>query len=228
MRAFIFFIAVCSISLNAQTFSIAKITSNTNGNPGPMKGIPGDLFASTVSFSNSSSSVIYVVVDRYKNDIPPYWAVCYCYIQCHSPREDSIMVEIQPFSTTDITLQFKTDSVNPGIAKEGFNVYQVGFESNIQDIQMTASTLNDVGIVERHYSNQISIYPNPSTSYVSIEVSENISDVKVFDISGNLKEVHDQIQSRNFTLNTQEYADGVYFIQAETEENMYVKRFIKN
>lgn len=229
MKRLLFIFFVWSFLAQSQSYSIHKIATNTNGTPGPMKGVPGDVFASTITFKNSSSSVIYVIVDRYKNDIPPYWAVCYCYIQCHSPREDSIMVEIQPFSTTDVTLQFKTDSVNPGIAKEGFTIYQVGFENNTEDVQMTASTLNDVGIFENQSGQHISIYPNPSYNTININLPyENISTLKVIDISGGIKEVHSQVNSSNATINTLDYPIGIYFVQIETERSTYTQRFIKN
>lgn len=230
MKKFLLSFAILlSICIDAQSYSITKISSNNNGNPGPMKGSPGDLFASTITFSNASSSVIYVVVNRYKNDIPPYWAVCYCYIQCHSPRQDSIAVEIQPFSTTDVTLQFKTDSVNPGIANEGFTIYEIGFQNNSQDLQMTASTLNDVGILEWQSNNNVLLYPNPTTNKLNAELgSEIISEIKIFDITGAVKEKQTQIKSATFTLSTENYTSGIYFMYVRTEKNTYVKRFIKN
>lgn len=229
MRFIIFCLIFCSFWVSAQNYSILKVSTKVNMTPGAMNGVPGDFFAATITFSNSSSSPIFLVVDRYKNDIPPYWAVCYCYIQCHSPRKDSIMVEIQPLSSTDITLQFKTDSVNPGIAREGFNIYQVGFESNVQDLQMTASTLIDVGVIENQSNQLISINPNPSADVINIDLPfENVLVIKVQNISGSIMEAYTMVNSGNFSLNILNYTKGIYFIQVETKKNTYVKRFIKN
>ena len=117
-----------------------KIATNVNGTPDIMKGVPGDLFAATITFSNSGASPIEVFIDRYKNDIPAYWGVCYCYIQCHNIHQDTLTIEVQPFSSTNVTLQFKTDSVNPGVANDSFKIYQIGFAGISQTLNLTATT----------------------------------------------------------------------------------------
>src|SRR5687768_6211185 len=116
------FLLPISLGLQAQTFTY-KTKDFRNGNEAPMQGNPGDLFMSTITFSNPGASTIYIFIDRYQKSVPPYWALCYCYIQCHSPTDDTVTVEVQPFSTTDISLQFKTDSVNPGICTAYFKMH---------------------------------------------------------------------------------------------------------
>ena len=200
-----------------------------NGNKGAMKGVPGDLFTAIVTFSNSSASTINVFIDRYKNNIPAYWGVCYCYIQCHSRSQDTLTIEIQPHSTTIVALLFKTDSVNPGIAYDSFKIYQIGFQSNSQNLDLTASTMNDVGILETKNSvSQLKMFPNPSSNEFTISIGEKISGIKMYDATGQLKLENRNISGNECKLEISSYPPGSYFIEVYSEKNKYVKNFIKN
>ncbi len=224
MRLFLLFLVI-SLGLNAQSYSY-KVVSFANGNPGPMKGVPSDLFMSTITFSNSSSSPIQVFVDRFQKNIPPYWAVCYCYIQCHSPADDTVTVNILPFSTTDVTLQFKTDSVNPGIALADFRMYQKGIPANTQTISMMATTMTDVGLREFTTAANVDIFPNPATSKVTVESTSEIKSVKVFALTGQLK-LQEQVGGNVIILDTDLLQPGIYFIEVTEKNSVSTHKFIK-
>jgi hypothetical protein len=222
----IVFLLFWSTLLSGQNYTF-KIKDLVNGNEGPLKGVPGDLFNCNITFSNSSSSTIYVVMNRYKNQLPSYWALCYCYIQCHSPAEDSILVEIQAHSTTMVSLQFKTDSVNPGVANASFHLYQTGFESNVQNLDKTASTINDVGIGRTALNHQLSLYPNPATDHVQLKLPETISEIEVRDIQGKSIMVEGEYDGTMFKMNTVNYVPGLYVIRVCTNKAIYNTYFLK-
>jgi hypothetical protein len=168
-------------------------------------------------------------MDRYKNDHPPYWAICYCYIMCHSPAEDSILIEVQPFSTTDVTVQFKTDSVNPGTAYNSFNIYQTGFETNIQKLHMTASTIkNSVGISKNSLVNNFKVYPNPTNDILNFSNEGSpIKGIRITDAIGAMKvsqEINDDINS----IDLSGFPQGIYFLEIVTNQQVYTIKIARN
>src|SRR5688572_15874070 len=184
MRSLFTLLILLATFASGQTFSY-KVSTMVNGDEGPMNGVPGDLFNGNVTFSNTGASDIQIVMNRFKNDHPPYWAICYCYIQCHSPKDDSIMIDLPPFSSTLVTLQFKTDSVNPGVAYNSFYLYQPGFESQVQELHMTASTMgSDAGIADKRQE-RLFLFPNPALTQVHFSSSAN-EHYQIYDAMGNV------------------------------------------
>ena len=225
----LFVVSFFTLSSQAQGYSISKVETNVNGNTGAMKGVPGDLFTALLTFSNSSASTINVFIDRYKNNIPAYWGVCYCYIQCHDRSQDTLTIEIQPNSTTIVSLLFKTDSVKSGVAYDSFKIYQIGFQSNPQNLDLTASTMSEVGIREnKNMISTLQLFPNPSSNEVTISVDEEISSLKVYDVLGQLKSEIKNVNSADYKLAISNYPQGSYFVEVYSEKNKYIKNFIKN
>jgi hypothetical protein len=225
MRQLLFFLLL-SGSVFSQSFSYSlKTFINGTGTEGPMKGVPGNLFTTMITFSNPSASKIFVVIDRYKNDHPDYWAICYCYFECHSPSKDSIMVGVEPFSSNFLVIQFKTDSVNPGIAFNSFNIFETGSENNAKKLHLTASTLNDVGISELSDNDFISFKPNPVSSAITIMATTGRA--KIVDPVGKLiKELIIEEFPQTFDLSA--LSSGIYFIEVEAQGRSTVKKFVKD
>jgi hypothetical protein len=193
-----------------------------------MRGIPGDRLAAMITFSNSSSSTIYLQIVRYSNIHPPYWAICYCYDICHSPAEDSLLVEVDPLSSKFAVVQFKTDSVNPGIAYNSFDVYQVGFESAISKIHLTASTELDVGLGERNDDEAVRLFPNPAENLLNITAGDHlaIQKVAVYDGLGALR-VATSVSDKNSVLDISELPPGIYSVRVATATSVSTRRLIK-
>ena len=224
----IFSLLFINFIVKAQTYTIDKIVSNTNGFTGPMTGVPGDLFSSTITFSNTSNNDIILFMNRYKNNIPPYWGDCYCYLNCHNVYQDTISVFIQPHATADVSIQFKTDSVNPGIAKVGFSVYQIGFQNNVQDIQMTASTINNVGLPQNTLQNAPMVFPNPTQNALNISSGESIQSIILYNMLGELQNEYKNIEAGTFNLNMAEFANGLYLLEVTSGQKTFTQNIIKN
>lgn len=70
---------------------------------------------------------------------------------------------------------------------------------------------------------QLSVYPNPVTSILTIETTAEIQSIQIFDVSGAL------IQSEtDTTFSVDALMKGVYFIHVNTSEGFVTKRFVKS
>ncbi len=208
------------LSSNSQTFTFSLP-------PNIMSGNPGDIFNADVTFSNTSVSLVTLRVIRFQRGLPPYWYSCYCYIQCHSYLDDSIDVVLQPFSTQTVTLQFRTDSVNPGAALSKFKVYQTGFQNNADIFQLYVSTGGPLEIrSEQAEAKNILLFPNPAseTIYFSLP-TETIHKIKIYDCLGRLTE---KCELEKNAIDVTRLEKGIYLMEVYTEKNKFKKSFIKN
>lgn len=78
------------------------------------------------------------------------------------------------------------------------------------------------------YLNQISktdlsIYPNPSSDFIHIEVEESLIDVKIYNGSGQVCKT-----SQHKTVSISDLPPSIYFIDVETKTGHYKTKFIKN
>jgi hypothetical protein len=231
MKVILLFFFVFSLAGQAQDYAIHSVTSNVNGDPGPMTGVPGDNFMCTVTFTNNSDSVICLSMNRYKKTIPPYWYSCYCYIQCYEAITDTILVYIQPRSSEAVSLSFKTDSVNPGIATSGFRIFQYGYNDIVQTITMLAVTVgNTQGIDELNQGRgDVVLFPNPSAGMLQVSATGGrISELKILDHSGKLLTHLSGLDDERLMLNTADYPRGLYIIEVSTREQVFRKRFMRD
>ena len=226
MKKLFFLLSLTATIANCQTFSIDKVSDFKNGEPGPMKGLPEDIFMSTITFSNSGPNTIYLFLDRVKKSIPPYWTLCYCYKQCHSPADDTVTVTVLPFDTTNISLQFKTDSVNPGISTATFHVFQKGYPTNIRKIEMVASTLPDnVGLSEESRKLKVLLFPNPANDRLTI--SDDMNELRIYNAQAQLISEYDR-NTKTPDVDVSEFAPGYYFVQGKKDGATVTGTFIKN
>ena len=82
----------------------------------------------------------------------------------------------------------------------------------------TLST-NDVALNEK----SISVYPNPTTDYISIKSADKFSNIEVFDIAG--KKVEVKVEGDK--INVKHLNSGSYIISMESKGNKISQKFIK-
>ena len=80
------------------------------------------------------------------------------------------------------------------------------------------------GINENAFNNT-QIYPNPATDVVNVKSDLQITNVKVYNNTGQIVS-NEQVNSKFFQLNTSQYETGIYFFQIETNEGVISKRII--
>ncbi len=86
-----------------------------------------------------------------------------------------------------------------------------------------AACANPIGINELQQPT-LSIYPNPTSSELTIETEESITKIEIIDITG--KTIKTITPSLN-RINVTELPEGVYFIRIISEENIITHKFIK-
>ena len=69
-----------------------------------------------------------------------------------------------------------------------------------------------------------SIYPNPVSSYLTLELDLKINAIKVMDVSGNFVDV---IWEEPM-LDVSKLSSGLYFIEVYTDKGMFTEQFIKD
>lgn len=97
-----------------------------------------------------------------------------------------------------------------------------GMMGSFRVIDTTVST----GIAEIDFENKFSIYPNPTSDYLTIVSNDNeIFSLNIFNSLG--KNIHSSRTTSILKLQTSNYANGMYFIQVKSNNTFYTQKFIK-
>ncbi len=67
------------------------------------------------------------------------------------------------------------------------------------------------------------IYPNPVSDIINIDTELKINSVQIFNVNGQLLKV----EKSNDTINLQDLHQGIYYIQINSEEGLYVEKILK-
>ncbi len=107
-----------------------------------------------------------------------------------------------------------------GVYYIGFHCYSAADEWNlyIDDISITEIA----GINEVANTDKISIYPNPAKDVINVFASEKIRRIKVMNAFGQVI-ISDEVNNSNITVNTTNIANGMYYLQIETNNGLVTK-----
>ena len=72
---------------------------------------------------------------------------------------------------------------------------------------------------------QVNIYPNPAINYVSINSEINIINVEIYNIVGQ-KVFNQNDPGNNFTINTNEFESGIFFVRITTPKGYQTQKLI--
>ena len=101
--------------------------------------------------------------------------------------------------------------------------------ANWTNIDATASFSLDcnyfAAMDEVDLDQSISLYPNPSSSKLTIELEDEVNSITIIDAMGNA--IQANVTSSN-TIDVSELANGVYVLQVETNKGIARKKFIKD
>ncbi len=145
------------------------------------------------------------------------------------------------YNTADNTLRFTSSSLQnydmtKSIVTVRFNSTTGKISSN--DIYSTKAYLNgdlasiDVisitGINENKNETIIHVYPNPATTVLNVEVSENVT-IQLFDLSGQNVLINSNVYANEKQeLNIQNLAQGIYMMKISNDKISTVKKVIIN
>ncbi len=97
-------------------------------------------------------------------------------------------------------------------------------EPNSVYIQVdTYSSINEAPIAN---ISTLSLYPNPSSFFISVKASQEIESLQVFDINGKMIDSY-VTNNMELSLDVTKYKSGIYFVVAKTTESVLSERFIK-
>jgi len=85
----------------------------------------------------------------------------------------------------------------------------------------------DVVSLDEKELTAVSIYPNPSTEFVSVVADEKITSYSIFDFTGK-QIVHQELNTNELTIPISEFTNGLYSIQVMTNGGFVTRTFIKN
>lgn len=82
-----------------------------------------------------------------------------------------------------------------------------------------------VGINEVGTDVVLNIFPNPATTFVTIEAGQAIEEVKVVNTLGQTIYTQNNVNAESVVLNTESYANGMYVATVKTANGISTKRF---
>ncbi len=106
--------------------------------------------------------------------------------------------------------------------------YYIGFHCKSlanEDILILDDITIDMvtGVSANENPQDISIYPNPASTMVTVVAPERVTHLKVLDLLGNV--VHEEDGLQNIvTLNTSNYSKGIYFVVVTTEKQTFTRK----
>ncbi|MEX1002523.1 MAG: PKD domain-containing protein [Crocinitomicaceae bacterium] len=98
--------------------------------------------------------------------------------------------------------------------------------SNTEGVNMPSNGSNDVGMNEEMY--QLTIYPNPTNGIVRIQYTEEISEVRLYDISGKLVYSNSVKGQNTLSIDMTQFERGVYSVQLMTENGLINGKVIRD
>jgi len=107
--------------------------------------------------------------------------------------------------------------------KDGFNP-----ETDTDNLDIEFRTreeiANGTGIKNDYVNTTVVIYPNPATDYFSFNISENVTGVKIYDLTGRLIQQETNLTSNS--VNVSSIAKGIYKVMITSEKGSYVSSLI--
>lgn len=109
-----------------------------------------------------------------------------------------------------------------------YNVSLIVTNAAGTDSMSTTITIDACGVgLSESELNQLAVYPNPASSYITLAAGENMTGVQVFDMSGKLILNESLYSSKQADVNIQNLPVGIYAVKVEFEDGTFVNRRIQ-
>ena len=84
------------------------------------------------------------------------------------------------------------------------------------------------GYIENVYADNISVFPNPARTTITIKSSETINSVSIWTTTGELiyQTTNRSLSNNIIVLDTSELIQGIYLVRIETKERMSIKKLV--
>jgi hypothetical protein len=140
------------------------------------------------------------------------------------PDEMGTSLDFNSRSLFEINLVFDWNSWN--IDEMGLVVFlQDNDTKEILQATMVEGLGSYVGIDDRIFAAETSIFPNPATDVVNIVTGSNLQQVKIMNNNGQLV-FNRFVDGQSLRLNTSGFRTGVYFMEIRTSERMITEKLV--
>jgi len=145
------------------------------------------------------------------------------------------LVNLSNITDTTFTLasaSFNVDDLGSGNYYIGFNAYSdmTGWNLYIDNISVTGPAfVDDMGAVQKQYS----VYPNPANNKLSVELVSGFSNklseqtISILNLQGQLL-MKESFNALKKDIDVHDLNKGMYIIKIESEEGLWIKKFVKN
>jgi hypothetical protein len=89
----------------------------------------------------------------------------------------------------------------------------------------SCDTCSPIGSLENLESNDIIIFPNPTSSFITIKSNNLLSPISIYDITGKLV-LQNMENSKEIILDISNLNSGLYFIKSNSQNSFTIRRFI--
>ena len=89
----------------------------------------------------------------------------------------------------------------------------------------SCDTCSPIGALENLELNDLIIFPNPTSSFITIQSNNLISPISIYDITGKLV-LQNNGNSNEIILDISNLNSGLYFIKSSSQNSSIRKRFI--
>lgn len=214
-----------------------KKTSNPGGSINYIAVNPTD--PNKIAVATTSGNKVYVSEDggdtwlSYKKNLPNFSALSlvwdnngkdglYLGMDYGVYYIDNTLTEWQPYSNLLPNVIINELEIN----NETNMIYAGTYGRGLWASPLVESTL---GVKDRISENNVSIYPNPATSEVTIALPKNMNaEIRVFDITGKLLIYKADAEiAKSYALDVSSLSAGSYFIRLNTDEGTATKKLLK-
>ena len=119
-----------------------------------------------------------------------------------------------------------TGANNSGTQNNWYNYYNLQFkEKCISNFSEATAVFMLPSIVKSIDNDKLLVYPNPTTNLVNISNDQTIYSISIFDMNGSLI-LNKSYQKNNISINTSDFAKGVYSVKIVSMDNSSVRQLI--
>lgn len=133
------------------------------------------------------------------------------------------------FIQLDLGYEGYDDSPNILKISHGGGHFTKEYFPKIDNINISAQNTTPTLSIRDYISNKYTIFPNPATDIVTISNDENIGikQIKLLDISGKIIEEAFFNNDSEVQINVNDLANGIYLLQINTQNGVFIEKLIK-
>ena len=211
--------AILSIFLTLYLFSGASQTLSLAPNPVSItvNANDTDVPAKAVLVNNSDKTVEYIWT-RNIVSLTSGWETAVCdFNLCYNPTVDSMSLTLAPNEESNMDIHIYPNGV-VGEAEIELTIKEKGVDTNF--VKGTY-LFNVTTPVKKISSDQIAIFPNPSTEYFQLNSNQTVAKIEVIHLSGNKVKTFYAYNDKRYYVG--DLSNGMYFVKLLDINNNQIK-----